>query len=70
MSVATIERAVAKLKKLGVLLVEKRSLNKSDRTNFYTINYQKLAEILGLNTAIKLMESPPQNEANHSLKMR
>lgn len=66
MSVATIERAVAKLKKLGVLLVEKLNPNKSDRTNFYSINYKKLAEIIRHETCqnqpIKLMQSPPQAE--------
>lgn len=66
MSVATIERAVAKLKKLGILLVEKLNPNKSDRTNFYSINYKKLVEVIGQHTCqnqpIKLMQSPPQAE--------
>lgn len=70
MSVATIERAVAKLKKLGVLLVEKLDPNKSVRTNFYTINYNKLAEILGENISLNLLASTPQNEVIQYHKMR
>lgn len=70
MSVATVERAVAKLKKLGVLLVEKLNPNKSDRTNFYSINYKKLAQVLGENADIKLMECPPQNEVIQYRKPR
>jgi hypothetical protein len=69
-SVATVERVVAKLKKSGVLLVEKLNSNKSDRTNFYSINYRKLADLLGKEDSIKLMDSPPQNEVmEHRKKM-
>lgn len=68
-SVATIERVVASLKKAGVLLVEKLNPNKSDRTNFYSINYSKLAQLLD-NDSLKLMDSPPQNEVmEHRKKM-
>ena len=69
-SVATIERVVARLKKAGLLLVEKLNPNKSDRTNFYSINYSKLAQLLGQDASLNLLDSSPQNEVmEHRKKM-
>lgn len=69
-SVATIERAISKLKKLGVLLVDKLNPNKSDRTNFYSINYSKLAEVLGTQHCLNLMPSPHTNEVKEHRKLK
>ncbi|WP_151716900.1 hypothetical protein [Acinetobacter sp. TUM15071] len=41
-SVSTIKRAVAKLRALGLIQVAKLSEIKSDRVNYYTIDYKKL----------------------------
>ena len=43
-SKSTLERAISSLVKDGFLIVEKLSGNKSDRTNYYTIDYVKLNE--------------------------
>ncbi|WP_038343286.1 hypothetical protein [Acinetobacter sp. A47] len=45
-SVSTIKRIVAKLKQAGVLLIEKLAQNKWLQTNFYTINYKKLKQLI------------------------
>ena len=50
-SVSTIKRAVAKLKELGLIEINKLSKIKSDRVNYYTINYQKLKELFGISTS-------------------
>lgn len=52
-SIATIKRAVKKLEELGLIEVNKLSENKSDRTNYYTINYAKLAEKFGIKNPTK-----------------
>ncbi len=44
-SVSTIKRAVAKLKELGLIEINKLSKIKSIRVNYYAINYQKLKEL-------------------------
>ncbi len=41
-SVSTIKRAVSKLRALGLIQVAKLSEIKSDRVNYYTIDYKKL----------------------------
>jgi hypothetical protein len=41
-----VRRIVAKLVKLGILLVEKLNFNKFKRTNYYTIDDNKLQEVL------------------------
>ncbi|KHF78781.1 putative replication protein [Acinetobacter sp. neg1] len=48
-SVSTIKRIVAKLKQAGVLLIEKLAQNKWLQTNFYTINYKKLKQLITVN---------------------
>lgn len=57
-SSSTIKRAVKNLKDLGILLVEKLSSFKSNRTNWYTINYERIAEIIHTHDI-----SLPANEA-------
>ncbi|MBW8308657.1 MAG: hypothetical protein K0M45_03285 [Candidatus Paracaedibacteraceae bacterium] len=41
-----IRRIVAELKKAGIIFVEKLADYKSNRTNYYTINYERLNELL------------------------
>ena len=48
-SVSTIKRIVAKLKQAGILVIEKLAQNKWLQTNFYTINYKKLNQLITLN---------------------
>lgn len=50
-SVSTIKRAVAKLKELGLIEINKLSKIKSIRVNYYAINYQKLKELFGISTS-------------------
>lgn len=44
-STGSIRLALSKLKKIGVVLVEKLARWKSNRTNYYTIDYVKLAHV-------------------------
>ena len=48
-SVSTIKRIVAKLKQAGILVIEKLAQNKWLQTNFYTINYKKIKQLITLN---------------------
>ncbi|MCH7388184.1 hypothetical protein MMO39_12885 [Acinetobacter modestus] len=48
-SVSTIKRAVAKLRALGLIQVAKLSEIKSDRVNYYTIDYKKLKTLFCIN---------------------
>ena len=75
-SMATVERAITKLKKLGIILVDRLGKHKSNRTNYYRIDYPKLAHIPQLsapakceNDSIKMQECSPQNEGMDSRKM-
>ncbi|WP_288384972.1 hypothetical protein [uncultured Acinetobacter sp.] len=45
-SVSTIKRIVSKLKQAGILVIEKLAQNKWLQTNFYTINYKKLKQLI------------------------
>lgn len=57
---STLERTISSLVKDGILIVEKLSTNKSDRTNYYSIDYVKLNQPLRQNEAmdnIKMLES-------------
>lgn len=48
-SVSTIKRIVTKLKQAGILVIEKLAQNKWLQTNFYTINYKKLKQLITVN---------------------
>lgn len=50
-SISTIKRAVAKLKQMGLIEINKLDPNKSMRVNYYTINYKKLKELFGISIA-------------------
>ncbi|ENV72499.1 hypothetical protein F946_01974 [Acinetobacter johnsonii ANC 3681] len=45
-SVSTIKRIVAKLKQAEILVIKKLSKNKWLQTNFYSINYKKLKQLI------------------------
>lgn len=45
-SVSTIKRIVAKLKQAEILVIKKLSKNKWLQTNFYSINYKKLQQLI------------------------
>lgn len=55
-SVSTIKRIVAKLKQAEILVIKKLSKNKWLQTNFYSINYKKLKQLIQPNT-----EAQPQS---------
>ena len=76
LSEKTIERAISNLKKLGIIHVKQLSPNKSDRTNYYLIDYSKLSHIpelaspsQGQNPTDNLSECSPQNDGMHSPKL-
>ena len=57
-SVSTIKRAVAKLKALGLIQVAKLSEIKSDRVNYYTIDYKKLKTMFCIDIPTEPMPEP------------
>lgn len=58
-SISTIKRAVAKLKQMGLIEINKLDPNKSMRVNYYTINYKKLKDIFGLGVLESKSEPTP-----------
>lgn len=76
MSRSTIGRSISALKNLGILFVEKLSTFKNNRTNWYTINYERIAEILSINfldnsTKKETFSNAPdeQNHIDEEVKM-
>ncbi|MFH7805665.1 hypothetical protein [Acinetobacter sp. BSP-53] len=61
-SVSSIKRAVAKLKELGLIEINKLDPNKSMRVNYYTINYKKLKAIFGISTGAAKPQPAPKPE--------
>lgn len=61
-AVATIKRAVRKLKELGLIEVEKLADHKHIRTNYYTINYKRLKEKLGIDLISSSKPKEPKKE--------
>lgn len=57
-SVSTIKRAVAKLRALGLIQVAKLSEIKSDRVNYYTIDYKKLKSLFCIEIQTETKTSP------------
>lgn len=51
LSARQVQRLIAKLSKMGILIVEKLHKLKSVRTNYYSINYGHLKKFLGLEVA-------------------
>ncbi|MDQ1209778.1 hypothetical protein QE380_002701 [Acinetobacter baylyi] len=68
-SVSTIKRAVAKLKKLGLIKIAKLSEIKSIRVNYYTIDYSKLKEMFGINVTPTIAAEPKQKPTPHQDKI-
>ena len=60
-SVSTIKRIVAKLKQAEILVIKKLSKNKWLQTNFYSINYKKLKQLIQPNT-----EAQPQSSVQRT----
>ncbi|MDP1974687.1 MAG: DnaA N-terminal domain-containing protein [Alphaproteobacteria bacterium] len=73
---STIGRSINTLKNLGILFVEKLSDFKNNRTNWYTINYNRITEILSIHnidhtiqTSSHLNAIPDQNVVDEQFKM-
>jgi DNA-binding transcriptional regulator GbsR (MarR family) len=64
-SKSTINRSIAVLKKIGIIVVKKLSHHRGDRTNWYTINYDKISEILETKSTTVSTKNP-QEESSHS----
>jgi len=60
-SVSTIKRIVAKLKQAEILVIKRLSKNKWLQTNFYSINYRKLKQLIQPNT-----EAQPQSSVQRT----
>ncbi|WP_228284353.1 hypothetical protein [Acinetobacter sp. Tr-809] len=68
-SVSTIKRAVAKLRALGLIQVAKLSDVKSDRVNYYTIDYKKLKSLFCIDIPTSDTPVPPPAAAPHQDKI-
>lgn len=62
MTELTIKRAVKKMVDLGILEVGNFNKTKFDRTNWYSINYDKIDEIAGNTDSIKMIPREYQND--------
>ncbi|WP_010304105.1 DnaA N-terminal domain-containing protein [Candidatus Odyssella thessalonicensis] len=58
LSLSTVKRAVSNLKRLGILSVDKLSSYKSNRTNWYTINYDRIEEFFPPVSSLTIPEVP------------
>jgi hypothetical protein len=56
-----VERAIARLRNLGLLRIEKLARHKSIRTNHYAINYEALQGLISLKEPQKMSEPSRQN---------
>ena len=63
-SVSTIKRIVSKLKNAGILIVKKLAQNKWLQTNFYTINYRKLSNVVKGTTQPNQAATSSQDESS------
>lgn len=68
-SVSTIKRAVAKLRALGLIQVAKLSDVKSDRVNYYTIDYKKLKDLFCIEIPTADTSKPRLAAAPHQDKI-
>ena len=71
-SIRTIQRTIASLVDRGILIVDNLSSNKSDRTNFYSIDYDKLSLSTRQNDVIhdaKMASSNAPKWRDHDAKM-
>ncbi len=60
-SARQVERAISKLRNLGLLRIEKLARHRSIRTNHYTINYEALQSLLALKNDTLVSEPFRQN---------
>lgn len=68
-SVSTIKRAVAKLKALGLIQVAKLSEIKSDRVNYYTIDYKKLKTLFCIDIPTETKPDPQPTSSRQQGKV-
>ncbi|WP_336949070.1 hypothetical protein [Acinetobacter junii] len=68
-SVSTIKRAVAKLRALGLIHVAKLSDIKSDRVNYYTIDYNKLKSLFCIEIPTEPKSTPKPAAKNNQDKV-
>ena len=68
-SVSTIKRAVAKLRALGLIQVAKLSEVKSDRVNYYTIDYKKLKTLFCIDIPTPTQSDPKPATLPHQDKI-
>lgn len=68
-SVSTIKRAVAKLRALGLIQVAKLSEIKSDRVNYYTIDYKKLKTLFCIDIPTEPTPDPKPAPTPHQDKI-
>lgn len=68
-SVSTIKRAVAKLKALGLIQIAKLSQVKSDRVNYYTIDYKKLKTLFCIDIPTPTQSDPKPAALPHQDKI-
>lgn len=68
-SVSTIKRAVAKLRALGLIQVAKLSEVKSDRVNYYTIDYKKLKSLFCIDIPTPTTPDPKPAPLPHQDKI-
>lgn len=73
-STSTIERTIARLKQHGVLLIDKLSAHKSNRTNYYRIDYSKIAHLVDFSVQVVESQHPitptgstPHTEVSHPI---
>jgi hypothetical protein len=67
-SLSTIKRAINKLKSLDLIKTAKLSKKKSDQTNWYTINYNKLLELIPNDKPSDFKDDSKKNSSVSSLK--
>lgn len=60
---STVNRSIKTLKNLGILSIEKLSEFKSNRTNWYTINYDRISDVLGMVEVEAPFEKTNQQES-------
>lgn len=64
-SEAQIKRVTSFLKKIDVIRIEKLDRNKRNRTNFYSINYEKMKDFIDKGDPIKEKKTLKKQEISH-----
>lgn len=69
-SIATISRAISSLQSKQLIFVEKLSLNKSNRTNYYTINYPALTPMIQQALTAQTQKTTQENSLDPKAKYK